>query len=236
MFNNAICVESTERFKEITGLMTAPVCIDPQEIEDGKIPIWIWNVSDKPVWVYREQSAAVAEEMQPKSVSLVTEERENTSTPVDYDPVSEVQIGNELSGDERNKINELLRKNNDVFYYPGNEGFTTTETHTLPTSNTEPIIFPPRQHNFCLTKKINETVEKHLKAGHIKPSRSPWAFPNVPVVKPDKTVRLCVDYKPLNEGTRSDPFPTGNITEVLDNMAEAQYFSVIDLAQRYRCH
>ena len=48
-----------------------------------------------------------------------------------------------------------------------------------------------------------------------------------------KTVRLCVDYKPLNNETQSDAFPTGNINEVLDNMVGAQYFSVIDLAQGY---
>ncbi len=234
-FLEAIDEEMSKKIKERTGLMTARVCIAPKEIEDGKIPICVWNVSDKPIRVYREQSAAIAEEIrgQPKIVSQVIEQGDTTSKPVEYDPVSEVQIGNELNSDERKRINELLRNNKDVFDYPGNEGFTTTETHTIPTGNTEPIICPPRRHNFGLTEKINEAVEKHLKAGHIKPSRSPWAFPIVPVLKPDKTVRLCVDYKPLNEVTQSDPFPTGNIREVLDNMAGAQYFSVIDLAQGY---
>ena len=46
-------------------------------------------------------------------------------------------------------------------------------------------------------------------------------------------MRLCVDYKPLNEATQSDPLPTGNINEVLDNMAGAKYFSVIDSVQGY---
>ena len=84
-----------------------------------------------------------------------------------------------------------------------------------------------------MTEKINDAVEKHLKAGHIKPSRSHWAFPIVPVMKPGKTVRLCVDYKPLNNVTQLDAFPTGNINKVLDNMVGAQYFSVIDLVQGY---
>ena len=166
--------------------MTARVCIAPKEIEDGKIPICVWNVSDKPIRVYREQSAAIAEEIR----AQVIEQGDTTSKPVEYDPVSEVQIVNELNSDERKRINELLRNNKDVFDYPGNEGFTTTKTHTIPTGNTEPIICPSRRHNFGLTEKINEAVEKHLKAGHIKPSRSPWAFPIVPVLKPDKTVRL----------------------------------------------
>ena len=53
------------------------------------------------------------------------------------------------------------------------------------------------------------------------------------MLKPDKTVRLCVDYRPLNKITRNDPFPKGNLQEVLDNLAGANYFSVIDLAQGY---
>ena len=52
----------------------------------------------------------------------------------------------------------------------------------------------------------------------------------VPVlIKPDKTVRLCVDFRPLNKITQNDPYPTGNLHEVLDNLG----FSVIDLAQGY---
>jgi hypothetical protein len=67
----------------------------------------------------------------------------------------------------------------------------------------------------------------------LTPSKSPWAFPIVPVLKPDKTVRLCVDYRPLNKITQNDPYPTGNLQEVLDNLSGANYFSVIDLAQGY---
>ena len=219
-------MEGTERFKERTGLMTAPVCIAPEEIEDGRIPICVWNISAKPIRVYREQSAATVEELPAKVIP-------QTATTREYDPVPEVQIGKQLNDSEVTRVKNLLRENADVFDYPGNEGYTTTETYTIPTGDAEPITCPPRRHNLSLTEKINEAVEKHLKAGHIKPSRSSWAFPIVPVMKPDMTVRLCVDYKPLNNVTQSDAFPTGNINEVLDNIVGAQYFSVIDLAQGY---
>ena len=90
-----------------------------------------------------------------------------------------------------------------------------------------------------MTQKINEAAEKHIEAGHLTTSNSPWVFPIVPVLKPDKTVRLCVDYRPLNKITQNDPFPTSNLQEVLDNLAGANYFSVIDLGQGYciyECH
>ena len=54
---------------------------------------------------------------------------------------------------------------------------------------------------------------------------------NCPILKPDKTVRLCVDYRRLNKITKNDQFLTINLQEVLDNLAGAHYLSVIDLAQ-----
>ncbi|CAB4030618.1 Hypothetical predicted protein [Paramuricea clavata] len=93
-----------------------------------------------------------------------------------------------------------------------------------------------KRHNLGLTQKINEAVGNHVKSGHLTPSKStPWAFPIVPVLKPDKTVRLCVDYRPRNKITQNDPYPTGNLQEVLDNLSDVNYmyFSVIDLAQGY---
>ena len=92
---------------------------------------------------------------------------------------------------------------------------------------------PTPQPTVGFTQKINEAVEKHVEAGHLTPSNSPWAFPIAPVLKPDQTVRLRVEYRPLNKITRNDPFPTGNLQEVLDNLAGANYFRVIDLAQGY---
>ena len=35
----------------------------------------------------------------------------------------------------------------------------------------------------------------------MEPSDSQWASPLVPVVKPNGTVRLCVDFRRLNEAT-----------------------------------
>ena len=46
-------------------------------------------------------------------------------------------------------------------------------------------------------------------------------------------MRLCIDYRQLNARTKSDAFPTGNVLDVIDNMAGARYFSTIDLAQGY---
>ena len=81
--------------------------------------------------------------------------------------------------------------------------------------------------------EINNTVEEHAKKEHIVPSISPSAFGIVPVKKPDGSLRLCCDFRPLNKITETDSFLSGNMNEVLDQLVGAEYFSCIDLAQGY---
>ena len=234
---NDAYIEGTEHFQERTGLLTAPIRTSSEMIgTDRKIPVCVLNVTDKPIRVFREQTAATIQELPvTHSVAQVamatpTSEKEHL---VDYNPMSEISVGEELSQEQKEKLETLIRQNKTVFDYPGNHGYTSTIEHTIQTGETEPIMCQPRRHNLGFTQKINEAVEKHVEAGHLTPSNSPWAFPIVPVLKPDKTVRLCVDYRPLNKITQNDPFPTGNLQDVLDNLAGANYFSVIDLAQGY---
>ena len=52
-------VEGTEQFQQRTGLLIAPVRISLEMMkEEGRIPVCVLNITDKPIRVYREQSVA----------------------------------------------------------------------------------------------------------------------------------------------------------------------------------
>ena len=53
------------------------------------------------------------------------------------------------------------------------------------------------------------------------------------VKKKDGTLRLCVDYRGLNDATVKDAFPLPVIDDILDDTKGAKMFSKIDLAQAY---
>jgi putative transposase len=50
-------------------------------------------------------------------------------------------------------------------------------------------------------------VDMLLKLGIIQPSDSPWVSAPVIVKKHDGTLRLCIDFRPLNKVTVPDPYP-----------------------------
>jgi hypothetical protein len=72
-----------------------------------------------------------------------------------------------------------------------------------------------------------------LEKGFIWPSSSPWGCPAIFVKKKDQTLRMCVDYRPLNEVTIKNKYPLLRIDILFDQLTGARVFSKIDLRLRY---
>jgi hypothetical protein len=69
--------------------------------------------------------------------------------------------------------------------------------------------------------------------GFIRPSSSPWGCPAIFVNKKDQTLRMCVDYRPLNEVTIKNKYPLPRIDILFDQLTGARVFSKIDLRSGY---
>jgi hypothetical protein len=72
-----------------------------------------------------------------------------------------------------------------------------------------------------------------LDKGYIHSSSSPWDSPTLFVMKRDKDLRLCVDYRLLNVVTIKNKYPLPCIDLLFDQLAGAQVFSNIDLRSGY---
>ncbi|XP_062198844.1 uncharacterized protein LOC133901511 [Phragmites australis] len=77
--------------------------------------------------------------------------------------------------------------------------------------------------------KLKEQLRELQHNGYIRPSSSPWGSPVIFVKKKDGRMRMCVDYRSLNEVTIKNKYPLPRIDELFDQLKGAMFFSKINL-------
>jgi transposase InsO family protein len=80
---------------------------------------------------------------------------------------------------------------------------------------------------------IREYIDVNMKKGFIRPSESPAGYPVMFVPKKNGKLRLCVDYRKLNDITIKNRYPLPNISELRDRLAHAEIFTALDLRGAY---
>ena len=76
-------------------------------------------------------------------------------------------------------------------------------------------------------------IETNLANGFIRPSKSPAGAPILFDQKSDGSLRLCVDYRGLNNLTIKNRYPLPLIGESLDRLGRAKRFTQLDLTSAY---
>jgi hypothetical protein len=82
--------------------------------------------------------------------------------------------------------------------------------------------------------ELKTQLQDHHEKGFIRPSSSPWGCLAIFVKKKDQTLRMCVDYRPLNEVTIKNKYPLPRIDILFDQLTGARVFSKINI--RSGCH
>jgi hypothetical protein len=72
--------------------------------------------------------------------------------------------------------------------------------------------------------ELKTQLQDLLEKGFIRPSSSPWGCPAIFVKKKDQTLRMCVDYRPLNEVTIKNKYPLPRIDILFDQLTGARVF------------
>lgn len=144
-----------------------------------------------------------------------------------------------LNKEESEYVRNTIAKHSDLFHLPSDKlGYTNVTKHNINTTDEQPVHtkqyrFPPMHKD-----EIDKQVKQLLENDTIKPSASPynsplWIVPKKADSKGNKRWRMVIDYRMLNEKTIGDAYPLPNITEILDQLGSAKYFSVFDLASGF---
>jgi hypothetical protein len=105
--------------------------------------------------------------------------------------------------------------------------------HEIHLSDKTPVRLMPYRLSPAQYPKVQEKIQEMLDKGVIRPSKSSYSSPVVIVNKKDNSIRLCLDYRQLNQKTIPDSFPLPRIQEILDALQGARYFATLDLSNGF---
>jgi hypothetical protein len=200
-----------------------------------------------------EKGKRIRQEQQPKIEEIVDEEelKNRTALPLKEDKLGvfiellktdvwiyKTNIATELAIEEnskkQNKTDEQLVPTE---YHEYLDILSEEKAHRFPKSRPwdhkikmkegfEPKLFK----NYNLTPAEQLELDKFLKEkGYILPSQSPMASPFFFVSKKDGKLRPCQDYRYLNDWTVKNSYPLPLISEIMDKLKGAKYFTVTTL-------
>ena len=96
---------------------------------------------------------------------------------------------------------------------------------------------PPKQRQYRMSAtelaEVRSQLSDYVERGWIRPSGSSFGAPILFVRKKDQSLRMCVDYRGLNNNTRVDRFPIPHIDNLMDHLHRSTMFSAIDLRAGY---
>ncbi|MCP4494708.1 MAG: RNA-directed DNA polymerase, partial [Gammaproteobacteria bacterium] len=128
-------------------------------------------------------------------------------------------FGSEATTEEKSKVKEILADFNDVFAVEEKElGDCNLIEVEIDTGDSKPIAQPLRRTPITVRDKIDEEVNAMLEMGIIWESWSDWASPIVAVIKPDGKIRICVDFRKVNEVTKSFQHPLPRMDDCLEKI------------------
>jgi hypothetical protein len=99
--------------------------------------------------------------------------------------------------------------------------------------STAPIAKRPYRMAPTELAELKLQIAELQQKGYIRPSSSPWGAPVLFVTKKDGSMRMCIDYRSLNEVTIKNKYPLPRIDDLFDQLQGAKYFSKIDLRSGY---
>ena len=82
-------------------------------------------------------------------------------------------------------------------------------------------------------KALRDYIAENVARGFIRPSTSATGSPVLFVPKSDGSLRLCVDYRKLNQVTKKNSYPIPPMSHLLTAFRDTKIFSKIDLRGAY---
>ena len=242
-FSTAILEPCDENLSS-QGVLLAKTVVDTNS---PVIPLRLANLNSVPVKLYENQTMALCDEVSvevtsdppkpediKKSVfTTKTIETEDMPLPGHLQEMYNTSV-EKLSSEEAKQVKDLLIKHANVFSKSKSDlGNCGIIPHRINTGLAPPIRLPPRRVPIAIKDAVDAEVQRLIDTNLVEKSKSAWAFPLVPVRKKDGSIRICIDYRKLNEVTLPDSYPLPRVQDCLDSLQGSCWFTTLDATSGY---
>lgn len=136
-----------------------------------------------------------------------------------------------LTVEQIERLRGVLEKRREVF--SSNPGTTHLMEMDIELITDKPIRARPYRMSPRQIGILREEIKRLLELGVIEIGQSEYTSPIILVECPGKDPRPCIDYRKINEVTRTEFFPLPHIEELVERVSAAPYVTVMDLTKGY---
>ena len=150
---------------------------------------------------------------------------------VPHESVNDIRMDSLLTEEQKKQLNDLCKEFDDVLTdVPGR---TSVIEHKVVLNSETPVYKRPYTMPYAVREKVEQEVKNMLNAGIVEKSKSAYGAPIVVVQKKDASMRLCIDYRGLNEITVFDPQPMPKLDDIFNKLGKAKFISKIDCTKGF---
>jgi dUTPase len=212
-----------------SGISITPALVDVQS--HGPISVELSNLSSNPIVV--SPGSVIC---QVQACELVSELPVGEHVDIPDEPwLNKIDLSKAvLTEHQKVEVKNLVADWHQVFSkHDLDVGITNLVKHRINVTDSYPFKQRHRKIPHSMYKEVRDHLQQLLDIGIIRKSDSPWASNIVLVRKKDQSLRLCVDFRQLNNRTVKDAYALPRVEELLEGLGGNQYYSVLDMKMGY---
>ena len=139
-----------------------------------------------------------------------------------------------LDADQQKIMEEMLEEVKDVFSRSDSDiGDIKDFEMKIQLTDEIPVKEAYRKIPRHMYAEVKNYIDDLLANGWVRESCSSYSSPVVCVRKKDGGMRLCIDYRKLNNKTVPDAQPIPRIQDILDGLGGKRWFTTLDMSKAY---
>ncbi|XP_040195270.1 LOW QUALITY PROTEIN: uncharacterized protein LOC120928229 [Rana temporaria] len=226
-----VVLETDPRNMMRSGVELVPEIISTRALQRarGRVSVSVCNVSDSPVTLKARMPIGQVATATPLSPTKLIDGVDREIPAERFYPKDAP-----VSPEWKKRIQSQLLKWQDLFSKDEFDvGCARSTQHRVRLQDDKPFRERSRRVPLGDLDDLREQLAELKRTRIIQESRSPYASPIVVVRKKNGSIRLCIDYRTLNQRTIPDQYTTPRIEDALQCLSGAKWFSVLDLRSGY---